>query len=594
MEYLADAYRLAPGGEKGLQAVDASTSPEVTRIQRDGAWQAHPVLSALLRCIIFAVPIAAALVATWVARSVLPVPSSTGGWVLWWAALLVIGLSVSLGTERIARRLLPLAMLLKLAMLFPDQAPSRFRVARHAGSVGQLRSDLDEDQPDEEVSDRAGKILGLVTALAAHDRKTRGHAERVRVFTDLLTKQMKLPEEDRYRLRWAALLHDIGKLTVEPDTLNKPGALDAAEWESIRGHPHEGARLAGPLLGWLAPWGDAIAQHHERFDGGGYPAGLAGQGISEAARIVAVADSYDTMTSARTYQKPRSTAAARRELVACAGGQFDPVIVRAFLEISLPRLLWAVGPVSLLVHLPFLARLQEIGQASMASAAQTATVTALAGATAVGLLGVPAAGVAAAAPHARAGSPATTSQTFTTVDVHPIHPSALIPTGGSGHPGAHPSHDQGSGSPGTSGAGTSSGGTTPGTGSGATTGTGSGTGTGTGTGSSGGSNTGSGGTSGGGSGTTVSIATTLDLIAALRAAIVNSGIDPKRIEDLTQHLDDASQRLVAGNLENACARLDNFVARVDEQENKPHPPIDAATAQDWITRAQAIGTSLAC
>ena len=190
MEYLADAYRLAPGGEKGLQAVDASTSPEVTRIQRDGAWQAHPVLSALLRCVIFAVPIAAALVATWVARSVRPsirrLASNGNG-------SSAIGLSVSLGTERIARRLLPLAMLLKLAMLFPDQAPSRFRVARHAGSVGQLRSHLDEDQPDEEVSDRAGKILGLVTALASHDRKTRGHAERVRVFTDLLTKQMKLP-----------------------------------------------------------------------------------------------------------------------------------------------------------------------------------------------------------------------------------------------------------------------------------------------------------------------------------------------------------------------------------------------------------------
>ena len=258
--------------------MDGSTNPELTRARPEAAWQAHHVLSALLRCIIFAVPIAAALTATWAARSVLPTPSSTGGWAMWWVSLLVIGLGVSLATERIARRLLPLAMLLKLAMLFPDQAPSRFRVARHAGSVGQLRSDLGGEQPDEAVNDRAGKILGLVTALAAHDRKTRGHAERVRVFTDLLTKQLKLPEEDRYRLRWAALLHDIGKLSVEPDTLNKPSALDAAEWESIREHPHEGARLAGPLLGWLAPWGDAIPEHHERFDGGDTRPGWLGTG----------------------------------------------------------------------------------------------------------------------------------------------------------------------------------------------------------------------------------------------------------------------------------------------------------------------------
>ena len=313
-----------------------------------------------------------------------------------------------------------------------------------------------------------------------------------------------------------------------------------------------------------------------------------------------MADSYDTMTSARTYQKPRSTAAARRELVACAGGQFDPVIVRAFLEISLPRLLWAVGPVSLLVHLPFLARLQQIGQASMASAAQTATVSALAGVTAVGLLGGPAARVAAAAPHARAGSPAVTSQTFGSVDARAGHHVAVPTAGGSGHAASHP-NAHGSSGTGTSGSGTGSDGTTSATGSGPGTNTGAasdtGPGTTTGTGSDGGSVGGgtSGGSSGGdGSGTGGSTATTLDLIAALRAAIASSGIDGKRIDDLTHHLDDASKKLAEGQLTNACEKVNHFVERVDEQTNKSHPSIDAATAADWIARAEAIGTSLAC
>ncbi len=98
-----------------------------------------------------------------------------------------------------------------------------------------------------------------------------------------------------------------------------------------------------PLLPWLGPWGDAIEQHHERFGGGGYPRSLAGEEISLAARIVSVADSFEVMTAARSYKKPMSVPAARRELAACAGEQFDPAIVRAFLNVSLGRLWWTVG-----------------------------------------------------------------------------------------------------------------------------------------------------------------------------------------------------------------------------------------------------------
>ena len=144
--------------------------------------------------------------------------------------------------------------------------------------------------------------------------------------------------------------------------------------------------MAAPLKEWLGPWGQAIAHHHERVDGTGYPAGLAGDGISLGGRIVSVADAYDTMTSARSYQRPKATAAARAELVANAGSQFNASIVRAFLDL-LPRLLWATGPISLVAHLPYFAQLRQIGQMSIAAATQTATATAVAGVTAVSLLG---------------------------------------------------------------------------------------------------------------------------------------------------------------------------------------------------------------
>jgi hypothetical protein len=352
-------------------------------------WRARPVLAAVLRVVIFLVPIAAALTVTVLLRPHLP-PTRTWPQRIWWyGLLLLLSMAVTVAVERMGRRFLPLIMLLKLSMLFPNQAPSRFAVARQAGSVRRLRAQLEAlDGADGEESLSAATILALATALQAHDRRTRGHAERVRVYTDLLGEELKLTKEDRYRLRWAALLHDIGKLTVSPSILNKPGKLNGHEWDVIRGHPLEGARIAAPLLEWLGPWGGAIAEHHERFDGEGYPAGLAGPDISLAGRVVAVSDAYDTMTAARSYKKPVAVRAARQELVRCAGGQFDPMVVRAFLSISVPLLLWKTGPVSLLVQLPFLARLQEIGQQTLATAAQGVTAaTVVAGVSAATLAG---------------------------------------------------------------------------------------------------------------------------------------------------------------------------------------------------------------
>ena len=126
----------------------------------------------------------------------------------------------------------------------------------------------------EDDARRMRTVIELVLALSVHDRASRGHSERVRVFTDLLADELKVPESGRNRLRWAALLHDIGKLEVPPRDPQQAGQARATEeWAVLHRHPEEGARLVAPLLPWLGEWGLAVVQHHERFDGTGYPHG---------------------------------------------------------------------------------------------------------------------------------------------------------------------------------------------------------------------------------------------------------------------------------------------------------------------------------
>ncbi|HUF83956.1 MAG TPA: HD domain-containing phosphohydrolase, partial [Acidimicrobiia bacterium] len=331
-----------------------------------GRWKRRSAASALLRAGILLVPVAASAATGIVVARALPEPTGSTQ-VAWWFAVLGASTVVLLAVDRIARRALPLAALLRLTLVFPDRAPSRISVALRSRNLRSLRAwaraASEGDDADEHIGQRATAVLALAAALNAHDRRTRGHSERVRVLSLLVAEELRLPEADTARLGWAALLHDIGKLTVPPAILNKPGAPDGREWEILRRHPADGARIARPLHEWLGGWIDAIEDHHEKYDGSGYPHGLEGKDIPLAARIVSLTDSFETMTAVRSYKKPMTAAAARAELARCAGTHFDPDLVRAFLNISLGRLTWSVGLAAWLAQLPFIGSVPRAGAA---------------------------------------------------------------------------------------------------------------------------------------------------------------------------------------------------------------------------------------
>ena len=337
--------------------------------QDEGRWRARPWLAAFLRLAIVLVPVGLSCLATLLLLQIWR-PNHFEWWYL--VVLCVVAAGVGMAAERVMRKLAPLATLLRLTMLFPDRAPSRLSLARAAGS-GRRLAERVRRSSDDSASEAAEKVLTLITALGDHDRRTRGHSERVRLFTDLLADELKLPARDRDRLRWAALLHDVGKLRIAPTLLNKPDRLDDDEFARIKKHPEVGAELTAPLAAWLGEWSLGIVQHHERFDGAGYPARLAGTQISRAGRMLNVVDSFETMTAARPYKKPMGTRAARAELARCAGGQFDPEYVRAFVSISLPRLWLALGPLSFLAQLPILRPMLDMGNRAAAIGGQVAT-----------------------------------------------------------------------------------------------------------------------------------------------------------------------------------------------------------------------------
>lgn len=175
-------------------------------------------------------------------------------------------------------------------------------------------------------------VRALANAIDAKDSYTIGHSERVSEYAALIAKELGWDEDETDNLRFKALLHDVGKIGVPDSILNKPTRLSDMEYDVIKTHSGMGADILSTVT--VIPGADQVARHHhERYDGKGYPDGLAGENIPFEARIVGVADAYDAMSSDRCYRKALTKEAIRQQLVQGRGTQFDPEILDAFLHI---------------------------------------------------------------------------------------------------------------------------------------------------------------------------------------------------------------------------------------------------------------------
>jgi len=172
----------------------------------------------------------------------------------------------------------------------------------------------------------------IASTIEARDQYTYGHSRDVRRYAVMLSEELGLPSDKVAVIGTAALLHDIGKIGIPDEVLNKPGRLDSEEWELIRGHPKLSATIIGHVPS-LTPCLAAVLHHHERWDGLGYPSGLRGESIPLEARILAVADAFEAMTSPRPYRDRMSISDALEELRRCANNEFDPHLVDVFISI---------------------------------------------------------------------------------------------------------------------------------------------------------------------------------------------------------------------------------------------------------------------
>ena len=171
-------------------------------------------------------------------------------------------------------------------------------------------------------------IEGLAKAIDKMDRYTAGHSERVAVYSHYLATRLGMAPETRDIVRHSALMHDIGKLGCVMN-LNKPGKLTTEEYEAFTLHPTFGRDILEPIK-FLHPLIPGVYMHHERWDGRGYPLGRAGNDVHEVARVIAIADTYDAMTSDRAYRRALPHEVAMGEIERCAGAQFDPEMANTF------------------------------------------------------------------------------------------------------------------------------------------------------------------------------------------------------------------------------------------------------------------------
>jgi len=200
------------------------------------------------------------------------------------------------------------------------------RIEDSTGNLSRLYEDL--------RSTYMRTIKSLAQAIDARDHYTHSHSESVARYAVSIATEMGMTVKEIETIREACELHDLGKIGVEDSILGKPGSLTKDEWEMIKKHPVIGAQILGPLT-FLESVIDLVRQHHEHYDGTGYPEGRKGEEILLGARIINLADAYDSMRSARPYRKvPLSKEEAVMEIMKHRGTQFDPKVVDAFLRIQ--------------------------------------------------------------------------------------------------------------------------------------------------------------------------------------------------------------------------------------------------------------------
>jgi len=185
-------------------------------------------------------------------------------------------------------------------------------------------------------SSRSSAVHVILETLFTKSEREKIHSDRVSQISEAIAKCMKLDKDTTDKIRVAGLLHDIGKIGIEESILNKPDKLDNKEWEIMKLHSAKGAKILGNTIEFhdIADW---VLAHHERYEGNGYPKKLQAKQIPLAARIIAVADSYDAMTHERPYRKAMTTEEAILELKRCSGSQLDPEIVQLFIEDVFPK-----------------------------------------------------------------------------------------------------------------------------------------------------------------------------------------------------------------------------------------------------------------
>ena len=191
-------------------------------------------------------------------------------------------------------------------------------------------------------STRRNTIDLIMNALYEKNNREMLHSKRVGELCEAIALNMNFEKETVYRIKIAGLMHDIGKIGIDDKMLNKPDKLDADEWAIMKKHPEIGQRILS-AASEFSEIGDYIFEHQEKWDGTGYPRGLKGNAILLQARIIAVADSYDAMTSHRNYGKVFSEEEAVNEIERCSGTQFDPAIAKIFVEKVLGKK-WASLP----------------------------------------------------------------------------------------------------------------------------------------------------------------------------------------------------------------------------------------------------------